>query len=123
MTVGNFPSNLSIYWRGGKSKKIYSHYLPDVDEDPRPHHGRCNNGKGKRLYRESSMRTDNSREAMNNAISWAKKDIKELQKIYSDTESKKEFSLHKYWENWSFREFEKPKGKFRQIGNLKEILN
>ena len=40
---------------------------------------------------------------------WQKKDLKELQKIYSDTEIKKEFSLHKYWENWSFREFEKPR--------------
>ena len=107
--VGNFPSNLSIYWRGGKSKKIYSHYLPDVDEDPRPHQGRCKEGKGKRLYRESSMGTDNPREAMTNAITWAKKDFKELQGEWTDTQMKREYSLHKYWENWSFREFEKPR--------------
>ena len=39
------------------------------------------------------MRTDNSREAMTNAISWAKKDLKELQKIWSYTQRKQKLVL------------------------------
>tara|TARA_Y100001968_G_C18716918_1_gene418346 strand:+ start:33 stop:308 length:276 start_codon:yes stop_codon:yes gene_type:complete len=63
-------------------------------------------GKTKRTPIEASMQTDDPIEAAKRAIKWFKK----ISKDYSlGVVVDNNYSLSRYWEIWSVREFEKPR--------------
>ena len=120
---GTFPIDLRLFNKPSKSKNIYAKWMPLATEDPRPNQGRIKGaGKTKRTPIESSMQTDDPTEAAKRAIKWFKKKSTEYS-VGVDVDN--DYSLSRYWERWSNREFEKlrrnkqAKVKFRRDTLLK----
>ena len=102
---GMFPSNLQVYW-DKKSPYIKAKFQPEIDEDPRPFQGRCNGGKGRRLwFIGKSMQTTDVQAAFKRAIDWAKGELMASPSVIREQEEKK-VSLHHYWEEYFARECE-----------------
>ena len=124
---GTFPTDLRIFIKPSKSKSIYAKWMPLASEDPRPNQGRIKgSGKTKRTPIEASMQTDDPIEAAKRAIKWFKKTSKDYSLgVVVDND----YSLSRYWEIWSVREFEKPRRnkqsviKFRRDTQLKWDAN
>ena len=96
---GMFPANLQIYW-DKKSRYIKARFQPEIDEDPRPFQGRCNGGKGRRLwFIGKSMQTTDAEVAFKRAIAWAKTELTQTPSAIPEQEQRR-YSLHHYWERY-----------------------
>ena len=96
---GNFPSNLRLK-RIYNSANIYAQYLPDEENDIRPHQGRCKGGKGKRIVVQQSMDTDDEMIAAKRAIEWVKNTELENIKTKAQQDDDAANNLSKYWEKY-----------------------
>ena len=95
---GSYPHNLFLIRKSSKATtKIYVKYLPDKEDDHRPHKGRINNGKGKRAPIEISMKTEDLYEAAQRAIQWWKQKNQSAFRESKTTQKQYDSSLHRYW--------------------------
>ena len=91
---GSYPRDLRIK-KTAKTNNLYAHFLPDIEEDPRPKQGRTKSGK--RITISESMRTSDPFEGAKRAVEWVQKKQVEIRFSKEEQEGKYKNSLEHYW--------------------------
>ncbi len=92
---GSYPRDLRIK-KTKKTNNLYAHFLPDVEDDPRPNAGRSVSGK--RITISESMKTDDPFESAKRAVKWVQQKQIDLRFELDTKEGKFENTLEKYWD-------------------------
>lgn len=96
---GSYPQNLRIK-RLPHTRVLYAEWLPEPEEDPRPHQGRSKGGIGKRLTIRISTGTDDPFEAAKRAVVLVQQQLEKHKKTLQEEAREGEHSLLRYWDQW-----------------------
>ena len=91
---GSYPRDLRIK-KTSRSKNLYAHFLPDVEDDPRPNQGRSKSGK--RITISESMGTSDPYEGAKRSVDWVLKKQVEIRYKKDELEGKYSHTLEDYW--------------------------
>ena len=91
---GSYPRDLRIK-KTTRTNNLYAHFLPDVEDDPRPNQGRTKSGK--RITISESMKTSDPYEGAKRAVEWVQKKQVELRFQKEEQEGKFSQTLEHYW--------------------------
>ena len=102
---GDFPANLTIF-KVARTNNLLWRFLPEEINDPRPHQGRTNNGKGKRKWIEGTtgVSADDPVGAGKEAKKRAIAKQQELQRQKEEEQFNSNHALVNYWETWFSKE-------------------
>lgn len=96
---GSYAQNLRIK-RQTHTPVLYAEWLPDHNEDTRPHQGRSKNGLGKRLTIQKSTGTEDPFEAAKRSVSIFQQWQNESKLVVNHQQDKTNNSLGNYWERY-----------------------
>lgn len=96
---GSYPQNLRIK-RQTHTPVLYAEWLPDPNDDPRPHKGRSKSGIGKRLTIQKSTGTEDPYEAARKSVSIFQQWQNESKLVVNHQHEQTNNSLGDYWERY-----------------------
>ena len=98
--INRTDGSLFIYRTQKGSTKVYARWLPEEEDDPRPHsfdkHGRLK----KRIPDSASMATHDPMEGGRLAVQWLKQLKKDLVAQMGQKDFDQQHSVEKYWKDW-----------------------
>ena len=98
---GSYPRDLRIK-KTSRTNNLYAHFLPDIEDDPRPNQGRTKSGK--RITISESMKTSDPVEGAKRAVEWVMRKQYELRNQMDEQEGKFINLLENYWIKYYERE-------------------
>ena len=98
---GSYPRDLRIK-KTSRTNNLYAHFLPDIEDDPRPNQGRTKSGK--RITISESMKTSDPVEGAKRAVDWVMRKQSELRHQLDEQEGKFINLLENYWIKYYERE-------------------